>query len=238
MHNIGRRDFVSGAVATTAIAAVGALPASALAEGTAMLAAEGTLPAGTFAEDYAQSAVELEPITEFAAEESYDIVVVGAGDSGVVAVLTAADEGATGGCLQKEEKVSANGKGESAFIRGKSTPGGFARVESDWIKANNWRCNRELFDFYMDHAEETLSWLLQQSLAAGMEPSGYNTKNTICYPDGEIAASFAVSMPSNQEAMEALAAAAQEKGAVIHYSTPAVQLVQDESGRVTGAIGK
>ena len=38
--------------------------------------------------------MEREPITEFAAEETYDIVVVGAGCAGVPAVLTAVEEGA------------------------------------------------------------------------------------------------------------------------------------------------
>ena len=61
--------------------------------------------------DFEVSAVEREPITGFAAEETYDIVVVGAGTSGVTAVATAIDEDATVCCLQKEDRVYSQGSG-------------------------------------------------------------------------------------------------------------------------------
>ncbi|MBQ3301659.1 MAG: FAD-binding protein, partial [Eggerthellaceae bacterium] len=52
-------------------------------------------PNYSMASDFAESVAELEPITEFAGEKTYDIVVVGAGTAGVPAVLTALEEGAT-----------------------------------------------------------------------------------------------------------------------------------------------
>lgn len=242
MENVNRRDFVTGgALYGAAIIAAGSMAQAARAEegeASADTANTSPYPAGTVEADFAASVVELKPITEFAAEETYDIVVIGAGVSGVPAIMTAVDEGATVGCLQKEEAVAANGSGESAFIKDASTPVGLARCESQWIEANNWRCNRELFDFYIAHGEETLSWFMCRLTDAGIDMGTFNSKNTVCYPDGEIAASFAIKTPSNLEVLTALASYAEQNGAVIHYATPCVQLVQEEDGRVSGAIGK
>ncbi|MDE8685417.1 FAD-binding protein, partial [Adlercreutzia rubneri] len=43
---------------------------------------------------------------------------------------------------------------------------------------------------------------------------------------------------SNQDLMVALAQKAAEGGATFYYETPCVQLVQEEDGTATGAIGK
>ena len=237
METIARRDLLKGAAAASIVAC--AAPALCRADETeASASSDDQMPFGLVARDIECSAVELDPITEFAAEETYDIVVVGAGCAGVPAVMTALEEGATVGCLQKEEKASANGSGCSAFIKGQSTVGGLARVESDWIKANNWRCNRTLFDYYMAHGEETISWIIQKAFECGADPAGFDTTNSVVYDDGEVAANMKCRMQSNQILMEAMAARAEELGAVIHYGTPAVQLVQDESGAVTGVVGK
>ena len=107
MTDITRRGFVGGAAAVAGAALV-ASPALA-DEAPAGFA----IPRDFTAEDIANSSVELEPITEFAAEETYDIVVVGAGCAGVPAALTAIEEGASVGVLQREEDAQANGMGLS-----------------------------------------------------------------------------------------------------------------------------
>lgn len=237
MKSVNRREFVKGGVAAAAAAAV--VPTLAVAEEAApapSLTPSG-LPLGIEPEDLQYSCVELEPITEFAAEETYDIVVVGAGVSGCPAILTAVEEGATVGCLQKAAAVAANGNGTSAVVKGHSTPGGIARFRADWMKANSWRVNPALFDYYIDHSEETLSWAVQRGIDEGVVPS-FTIKDAIAYPDGELLADFSAGFPTQQKLQTALAARAMDLGAVIHFSTPCVQLVQDETGRVTGAIGK
>lgn len=244
---LNRRSFLIGGAALGA-AAVSAL--AGCAPGAPKAAAEdsatantttvaGTVPAGVFAVDFEQSAVELEPITDFAAEETYDIVVVGAGCAGVPAVLTALEEGASVACLQKEPVVAANGSGCSGVLKGLSTPGGIARWKWDWARENGWRVNQELFDYYIDHSEETISWIVKKAIEAGCEPKGYMTRdNTVAYDDGEMLANIKVRMSSNNEVMTAMAAMAEQQGATFYYATPAVQLVMDDSGAITGVIGK
>lgn len=232
-----RRDFVKGSVAAgaAALAASAATSVASAAEGTA---AAVELPKGLVASDIEQSCVELDPITEFASEETYDIVVVGAGCAGVPAIMTAVEEGATVGVLQKGDFVLANGRGCSAVVKGHSTPAGVKRYMYDYAELSQYRSNMDLFQYWVDHSEETQSWLLQKLLEAGQEPASYKTSATVVYDNGDIAAVSEFSTRGNQDALTAVAAMAEQQGAVFHYATPAVQLVQDADGTVTGAIGK
>ena len=247
--SLDRRSFLAGGAALASGAALAALTGCAAQEtksasGTpAEAEASSTtayLPVDLTMADVEDSLVELDLITDFASEETYDVVVVGAGVSGVPAVLTAVEEGATVCCLQRESKPAANGFGTSAVYKGASTPGGIKRWLEDFAKGDGWRVNRELFQHHVDHSEEAVTWLLYEAEEAGVEGITGKTSSTVCYDDGPVAAVFEISAPEggNQLIMEELAKRAEDMGAVFHYSTPCVQLVQAEDGTVLGAIGK
>lgn len=232
---ITRRTFVTSGACAASAAALGA---ACLHTEQAQAVQDVELPEGILASDLEYSAVELGEISDFALEETYDIVVVGAGCSGVPAVLTAIEEGATVACLQKEETAAANGSGVSAVVRSQSTEAGIKRWMADWAQLNGWRMNWELFNHYVDYSEEAVSWLIQQGIAAGCEPVKYEGPDSVKYEDGQVAAVIKMREPSNQQLMETLAAKAADEGAVFYYATPAVQLVQEDDGTVTGVIGK
>ena len=121
MENINRRGFLKGGAALAAGAALAGLAGCAPTnqkgkEEVSAQAATKPLPLDLKESDFDFSVVELEPITDFAEEQTYDIVVVGAGCAGVPAVLTAVEEGASVACLQKEAAVSANGNGASFVV--------------------------------------------------------------------------------------------------------------------------
>ncbi len=125
-----RRSFLKGSLVAASGLALGALAGcgnaptkSQAATVSGNAAASTDLPDSISMADIENSAVELEPVTDFAAEEIYDIVVVGAGCAGVPAVLTALEEGASVCCLQKEPAVSANGAGASCVAHKYSDPG-------------------------------------------------------------------------------------------------------------------
>ncbi len=239
--SMARKDFIKASTAAAGGLALAGVAGTGMAlanEGAAVDTAGVELPKGILMSDIEASAVELEPVTEFAAEESYDLVVVGAGCAGVPAILTAVEEGATVGVLQKGDFVLANGTGCTAIIRSHSTDAGYKRFMYDFAELNDFRMNMGLFQYWADHSEEMESWLVQKTHEAGLEMASASTSSTIVYDDGEIAAIGGCSQKSNQDTMTALAELAESKGAVFHYSTPCVQLVQDEDGTVTGAIGK
>ncbi|WP_251231522.1 FAD-dependent oxidoreductase [Adlercreutzia aquisgranensis] len=243
MENINRRGFLKGGAALAAGAALAGLAGCAPTnqkgkEEVSAQAATKPLPLDLKESDFDFSVVELEPITDFAEEQTYDIVVVGAGCAGVPAVLTAVEEGASVACLQKEAAVSANGNGASFVVNAESNPAGISRWRSSWAERNDWRINNKLFDYYVRYAEEAVPWVVAQGRAAGIEPVEYLTSSTISYDDGGIVAVCDVTQASNNDLMTALAKVAEQQGATFYYSTPCVQLVQAEDGTVTGAIGK
>ena len=247
MANVDRRGFLKGSALLAAGAAGAALAGATGCAGqpkgqsapAAQAQAEATpLPMDLKESDFEFSVVERQPITEFAAEETYDIVVVGAGCAGVPAVLTAVEEGASVACLQKEPSVSANGNGVSFVVKAESNDAGVMRWRSQWAKLNDWRINNELFDYYVQYAEEAVPWVIQQGIGEGIAPIDFKTTSTISYDDGGLAAVCDATQASNQDLMTALAAKAEAQGAAFYYSTPCVQLVQEDDGTVTGAIGK
>ena len=125
--NISRRNLIKGGAAFAAAATLlGASACSPRKDAENAPAAKSDLPADLRASDFKYSVVETDPITSFASEETYDIVVVGAGCAGVPAVLTAVEEGATVACLQKEATVAANGNGCSFVVKEASNLSGIA----------------------------------------------------------------------------------------------------------------
>ena len=235
-NEMTRKGFLGAAVAVGA--GLSAMSAGIVLADEGAAAEAVDLPAGILVSDIEASAVELDPITDFASEETYDLVVVGAGCAGVPAILTAVEEGASVGVLQKGDFVLANGTGCSAIIKGQSTAAGYKRYMYDYAELNDFRMNMGLFNFWADHSEETQSWIVQKTYQAGLEPANFKTSASIVYDNGDVAAIAEASQKSDQDTMTALADLAESKGAVFHYSTPCVQLVQEADGTVTGAIGK
>ena len=84
MSNLSRRNFVKGAGLAGAAMAASAATVPALADEAT---ADVVYPEGLQASDFAESPVELAPINDFAAEYTYDVVVIGAGTGGVPAAL-------------------------------------------------------------------------------------------------------------------------------------------------------
>lgn len=118
---LNRRSFLKAAGAAGVAGA--ALSGMALADEAAP--AEGVeYPKGSCAADYEYSPVEVAPITDFAAEYTYDVVVVGGGTGGVPAALTAVEEGATACVLQKEAVCISQGANESGVELEMSDPQG------------------------------------------------------------------------------------------------------------------
>lgn len=241
---LNRRDFLKGSALVGGMGAFGALVGCAPSGQTSESKSSGSgsvLPEGTTQEDFDNSVVELEPVTSFVEEKTYDIVVVGAGTAGVPAICTALEEGASVACLQKESVVVANGNGSSGPVLQESNEIGKLQYKQAWRKAGGYRMNPALLDLYLDHAGETMMWLLGESLEVDLAPMMASTARTD-FDEGSyitVASNFFGPKPiNNQDIMTKLAEKAEKEGAEFFYSTPAVQLVQADDGSVTGVVGK
>jgi succinate dehydrogenase/fumarate reductase flavoprotein subunit len=244
-----RRKFLKGgALIAAGVAMSGVVGCSAQeAKNPAGDEPAGELPEGILLSDFEESVVELEEIIEFVDEQTYDIVVVGAGDAGIPAVLTAVEEGAHVACLQKQSVATGNGFAESCIKLDSSSEAGIARYISEWGEANGMRFNYDLFRHWVSYSGETLSWITQRAIENGIGllpmpgmtvPNGATTRLSVRYGDGiGIAANITFTF-NNAEMLPKLAEVAAGKGAVFYYSTPAVQIVRDADGAVTGVIGK
>lgn len=240
MQDITRRSFVSGA----AVAGTSASLATSLAGAYAnSVAAHADEPSASY-KDKPQDI----PDDMIAQTYEADVVVVGAGNAGASAILTAAEAGATVVCLQKAYNVFCHGDGYGCVgakiqkeagleLDGWEIAGDIARDGGcntmKWEQLRNWvNYSGETVDWIIDHCNDILSF------RTATPKSGFDWWNR-SYPiainmDGDkigTGANMTICTHMVEEA-EALG------GVTMLYSTPAVQLRQDEDGRVAGVVGQ
>ncbi|MCR5137238.1 MAG: FAD-binding protein [Oscillospiraceae bacterium] len=215
------------------------------------------------ADDINASAVELDPITDFAQEVTVDVVVAGAGASGVIAAVKAADMGARVAVLQKEAVAVSQGNCSSAIIKSGSTEGGLKKWLTFATAVNCWRNNRKLLEAYIERSEEALKFVCEKS-GITEETEWKNDKygvtkyqdtsavytgvwhdGTQSYDFGEdkveVFAPWFGPKPNNYGTLVSgiLKDAVEEYDNLqVFYSTPVVQLVKDADGAVIGCVGK
>lgn len=243
---LNRRDFLKGALAMGAAGAAGAGLAGCAPSGgeNPKTAETGGIeyPAGLQASDFEDSPVEIEPITEFSEEKTYDVVVVGAGTGGVPAALSALEEGATVAVLQKESKPISQGGTCSGVLLDESDEQGVMNYIQGFLEDCGWRADRGLAETYAKYSGEAIRWMQVRTAEAGFPPYMVRPTAVTEYEDGSKCSRRSIMFgpkPYNNGTMiEHLADMAAERGVEFFYSTPGVQLVTDESGAVTGVIGK
>lgn len=237
---LNRRDFLKGAALSGAAAATAGLIACSPSDEETKDQSREEFPGITDSKDFENSLVELDPITDFAEEQTYDVVVVGAGTSGLPAILTALEEGASVACLQKETKSISQGGSSTGFVLEGSTELGLMRFMTTFRELCDYRINQHLLETYVYHSGEAIMWMNKNATEAGFPP--YTTINeTQEFEDDsyitKLTNRFGPKPLNNDTMIEHLAELAEEKGAVFYYGTPAVQLIE-EGGSVVGVIGK
>lgn len=237
---LSRREFLKGAaIGAAGVAAIGTGIAVA-AEGTAEAEYQYDMPAKLDESCFTDSPVIREKITEFAAEYTYDVVVVGAGTGGVPAALSALEEGATACVLEKQTVAISQGNGGTGIDLLNSNTYGLQRYMRGFHEDCGWRSDHELLKTYVSQSGEAMNWLLVRAHEAGILPASISETNRE-YDDGGYMKSFTVSYgpkPANMGTMIVLLAElAAQKGVDFYYETPGVQLIMD-SGKCVGVIGR
>ncbi|MCI9262631.1 FAD-dependent oxidoreductase [uncultured Adlercreutzia sp.] len=239
--NLSRRGFLTGAAAAGALAAMG------LAGCAPQQAAEGTKTADTGAASSWRDKPEMP--TDIAETLEADIVVVGAGNGGVVAAATAAQNGAKVIVLEKAGEVMAAREAVGA-INSKLEPDHPVDVPELLNYAADVQsgdANMLLYKTWAEKSGEMIEWYKETLEPKGMlfpfewhapdDPHAYYP--AMCYnpcigeynPDGPNYNSYAhVAVLAD--------VFTQELGGEILFNTPAKMLVQDESGKVTGVIAE
>lgn len=176
--------------------------------------------------------------------ETFDVVVIGAGASGIPAALSAFENGVTVAVLQKENIAISQGNSGAGIDLANSDKAGVEALVDRLMKDNAHRSNPKLLREWAYNSGEALTWVIDRATKAGakvinqgniqqvkiLDMNGYKLSYHTAY--------FGPKPFNNGDGMQALANYAEKSGVKFFYSTPAVQLVQNDSGEITGVIGK
>ena len=181
--------------------------------------------------------VKPEPITEFAETHEFDVVVVGAGESGLSAAHTALEGGCAVAVVQNIDTPLTTGNMAASVDLDQTDEAGVQACVAFMLEKNAYRSNRKLLEAWAHNSQEALAWWEQTAAANGVESKPYDSQkeyngytfylhaNTYNHVDG-----------AHNAAAAAVAVQLAADGVEFFYNHPAVQLQTAEDGSVTGVI--
>lgn len=248
-HGISRRRFLS--LTTTSAAGLGAIgltgckPKSRAEEIANM---EKNLAFGKSYDGGAILSFLPKPKTvqdsEITATKNFDVIIIGAGASGVPAALSARENGAAVAVLQKENIVVSQGNAGAGIDLSNSDPAGVEALVARLIKDNTHRCNPGLVRQWAYNSGEVIPWIIDRAKQGDAQVTNQGNAPQLHITDVNgykinfHTSYFGPKPYTNGDGMRALAKVAQKAGVEFFFSTPAVQLIQNSSGEVLGVIGK
>lgn len=240
-HGISRRSFFRRTAA-------GAAGAGMLGFGGL---AQAAVPGGKFAKSSDGGATldflpRPAPIPASAIKEtlSFDVVVVGAGASGVTAALSAAESGAKVAVIQKHPMPVSQGNTGSGIDLATSDKAGVEALVARLCADSAHRCSPELVRQWAYHSGEAVSWVIDRVKQGGGQVvnQGSGPQVAIRKVNGyslNYVTSFMGPKPyTTGDGMRALATVAEKAGVKFFFRMPAEQLVQNAAGDVVGVIAK
>jgi len=174
-----------------------------------------------------------------------EILVVGAGVSGVCAALAAAENGAKVVIIEKTRSCQGFG-GDNSFIGSKLQKKLGVKIDPDEVVLHLQRLaanrpDQRLLRMWAEHGHETIDWLIDMAAAEGKEftlaqypPPAPVDNSEEYYPHYLSCHHF----ESERKLVKLILANALKKGVQIHYKTRAKQLLREDSGRVTGLVAE
>ena len=239
--NLSRRDLLKFG----GLSAVGALGMSALAGcSPKVVAPEGGVPkAGSTAastgsaEGVPSFLLTPEPVTEFDETKEYDVVVVGAGESGLAAIHAARAAGASVGVLQSLPIVQTAGNMGASVDLSQTSEAGIKAVVSYISYKSDYRSSAEQVEAWARNSQEALAWWEEAAAAGGSVSKPYDYVVNCNGYDVYFHANTYFHDEGHQKGALVIGDAVQAEGAEIFFETPCVQLLK-EGDRVVGAIGK
>lgn len=249
---LSRRDlFKFGGIAAAGVVGAGALAScspqnasSTSSSSSSTNAGESTTAAGHARTGMPDFLAAPEPITDIAETRDFDVVVIGAGASGTPAALSALEAGASVALLQKENQAISQGNSGSGIDLTTSDAADVADLVSQLMTDNQHRPTRGLIELWAQNSGEAVKWVIEKSAENGAPVIDQGNQqhmpliNRKGYTMNFVTSFFGPKPLNTGDGIRALAQTAEQEGVEIFYSTPAEQLVTDDSGKVTGVIAK
>lgn len=246
--SISRRNLLKGAAFSAAgVAALGMAGCAPQAEGSK--GSDDLAETGEGAGKHTWE-VKPEPIAADQISQTVDteVLIIGGGYSGTCCALSAAENGAKVVLVEKDAVLNGHGVGGTGAIASRALDELGLKFDKSlemerWVSTCGNRCRESLVGKWFRESERCMNWFLDMAEANGAQCMVTVGSNSTVHP--EIACyHFMSGGPIFEEHTMAdfveymFEAEALKAGAEFVYEMPAVQLVQDESGHVTGVIGE
>jgi fumarate reductase flavoprotein subunit len=169
-----------------------------------------------------------------------DVVVIGAGVSGMTAAASAAEAGAKVILLEKGETYHHRGLHNAALASKLQKKAGVVvdreKIIYTLMEFASYRNNQKLVKLWADNCDAVMDWLIDMADASGVEVILDTSTKPWYFPNYPIIHVF---RPEMQESLiKMLMAYGKARGLEIRWETPAVRLVRQGKGRVTGVIAR
>lgn len=247
---LSRRSFLTGAAATGALAAAGTMFGCAPQNAAPADQADGQ---GETGQNAAAWDARPESVAgEVQAEEDHEVVIVGAGNSGIVCALEVAQLG--GEVVVLEQNAAATmwagdiDACDSKIMKDQGIEVDKEFIIHDLVRYASGKCDENLIRLWAYNSGAFVDWYQENLQKKGLDvmvdtvkkrfhPEDFyftNVYHTAYQPPLEETAN-----PMGSEvAVPAMLELLDEAGGAVRYETTAVELVQDESGKVTGVIAE
>ncbi|SDE55220.1 FAD-dependent oxidoreductase [Sporomusa acidovorans] len=264
---LSRRTFLKSSVVTVAGVVAGTMISGCGKgrkedQGTSETSKAGDAK-GTISEPSFLKAPQLIKDSEISSTLEADVVVVGAGMSGLCAAISAAEEGAKVILLEKTPNVNFRGYDYGAVNSKVQKQVGCdmepITLTREMMRYAGYRNDQRVVMKYVNESGKVNDWLLEMALSAGCKVKHIWTRDEMVAEGATLPTmpSMTFVLEPTQEAMEkapkgmiggkpviamafTLFSTAEKKGVDIHFNTPAVQLIRENenTGRVTAVIAK
>jgi fumarate reductase flavoprotein subunit len=169
-----------------------------------------------------------------------DVVVVGAGMAGMTASLSAAEAGARTVLLEKGPTIHYRGMHNAAIASRLQKQAGIEIDKEQLIYTimewGAYRSDQKVVMTWADNCDKVMDWLLDMAEEAKIETAIDTTTKSWYFPNYP---TIHVFPPNYQETLaEMLLNNGRAQGVSYYFETPAVRLLREEKGRVTGVIAQ
>lgn len=241
---IDRRHFLGGAAAATLIAATGLAGCSRPDDN----ARAQSIPNSERTWEQTPDPI---PDADIIEEINCEVLVIGAGISGLTCAHSAAMNGADTVLIEKMETFSArghdNGAVDCAYQKELGLTFDKAQMQKDWLQLTGYRTNVNLLNTWLNHSAEPMDYYIAKMAEVGVDELAIN-KGRNLDSDNVLAKEYPVSIDFGitqvtedgegiqNRLLRYIETWATEEGAHIRYQTKAEQLIREDNGPVQGVI--
>lgn len=246
MKSLTRREFLkSAAVGATSVAGIGMMGACAPKVGAPEVEAGDVATSGSCIPGKYSWETAPDPIPDSEINQTLDteVLIIGFGASGINAALRAAELGAKVTVLQKNISWYCPGFMVGGLGSRQQREAGYEPDLEEIAKLfqlfNGNKTEPALLKLWLYNSGKVMDWMEAYGDAAGKPLHWVGADKEYVEDDDLFGREYATNhMWFYPTIAEVLVAECVKKGVDIHYSTPAVQLIRKDGGRVTGAVAK